>query len=429
VEEEKVLVWAPDLPGYGVSPLLRQRSQGLRLGPAHPAGAGGQSISNGLVSAGVDEKGRVWLKSEAANRTTGVTFERQADFGDLYTPSLRGPAVFAETTGSTRVVARGPLRSALLVKLKFSTQVESSGDSFFVTAGQGGRDVPAAERSSRSAAGALSLEISVDADSHLVQLTVHGNNQLQNNRLRLVISVDMQDATVAADGPLGVVMRPATPTVRQESGEELVLPTEPLHRQITILNSAGAATIFSDGCGEYQYEKNGRVSVTMVRATGELSRHDLPERPGNAGWPTPTPLAQELGGFTCRFGWMAQSGNSWSSVAHVVEKAADDFLHPIRGITLRSATNTVEATAGVELLGDGLALSAIKESEDGRFLVLRCVNLTNRAVSGRWRMAGPLRSAYLARLDERSLRRTPVVRGSDVPFRAPAKAVVTMLVR
>jgi len=37
--------------------------------------------------------------------------------------------------------------------------------------------------------------------------------------------------------------------------------------------------------------------VTVLRACGELSRIDLPERPGNAGWPTHTPEAQCIGPF------------------------------------------------------------------------------------------------------------------------------------
>jgi hypothetical protein len=83
----------------------------------------------------------------------------------------------------------------------------------------------------------------------------------------------------------------------------------------------------------------------------------------------------------------------------------------------------------VELEGTGLALSAVKESEDGRFLVLRCVNLTDHSVAGRWRLGQPVRAAHLGRLDERRVKKVPVVRGHEVPFNAPPGAVVTVLVR
>jgi hypothetical protein len=61
-------------------------------------------------------------------------------------------------------------------------------------------------------------------------------------------------------------------------------------------------------------------------------------------------------------------------------------------------------------------------------MVLRCVNLLAREVSGRWATGIPIREARLSRLDE-----TP---GDAIPcdehgvsFVAPPRAVVTVLVR
>ena len=84
--------------------------------------------------------------------------------------------------------------------------------------------------------------------------------------------------------------------------------------------------------------------------------------------------------------------------------------------------------AGIELRGQGLAFSSAKESEDGGALALRCVNLTDDAVQGAWRLGFTAHTARLARLDETPLETVPIENG-EVRFLAPPRGVVTLLVR
>ena len=82
--------------------------------------------------------------------------------------------------------------------------------------------------------------------------------------------------------------------------------------------------------------------------------------------------------------------------------------------------------------GAALAFSAIKQSEDGEWLVLRCVNLIDREQSGRWTFPKQIKEAKLARLDETAIADWPVATDkshSTVEFVAAARAVVTILVR
>jgi hypothetical protein len=60
-------------------------------------------------------------------------------------------------------------------------------------------------------------------------------------------------------------------------------------------------------------------------------------------------------------------------------------------------------------------------------MVLRCVNLLDRTVRGRWLLDG-IDEACLARLDETPLGALDVQAGV-VEFEAPARAVVTVLAR
>ncbi len=81
----------------------------------------------------------------------------------------------------------------------------------------------------------------------------------------------------------------------------------------------------------------------------------------------------------------------------------------------------------MELSGEGLNCSAIKESEDGEWIVLRCTNLHAQPVAGMWRLPG-VQQAMLARLDETPVEGIPVQHGR-VEIVAPGHGVVTILGR
>jgi hypothetical protein len=74
----------------------------------------------------------------------------------------------------------------------------------------------------------------------------------------------------------------------------------------------------------------GVVAVTLVRAVGELSRNDLPERPGHAGWPTATPEAQCAGRFAARFAVLPH-GAAGPATSDLVERGRGRRAPPARG--------------------------------------------------------------------------------------------------
>jgi alpha-mannosidase len=195
---------------------------------------------------------------------------------------------------------------------------------------------------------------------------------------------------------------------------------------VSLFNRTVGATLFSDGLTEYE-SADGAIAVTLLRSVGELSRNDLPERPGNAGWPASTPDAQCIGEFEAAFALMLHGPRSAATIDEI-EQAADDVLLPLVGETLRSALRVPEAREGITLQGAGLACSTIKESEDGESIVLRCVNLTDNEVRGAWKLPRALREAELARLDESPTGPVSVL-DDTVRFIAAPRAVVTILAR
>jgi alpha-mannosidase len=185
--------------------------------------------------------------------------------------------------------------------------------------------------------------------------------------------------------------------------------------------------VLTDGLPQYEVRPDGTVLVTVLRGFGELSRADLPERPGHAGWPTPTPEAQCPGPFAARLAVLLDEPGVIDAPG-AIESAADAFLAAPVALMRRALLGRPAVVPGPELLGEGLVFSAMKPAVSGRGVVLRCYNARAVAVRGTWRVPWPVRSAARCRLDEAPLERLRIADG-EIAFDAAPRAVVTVLLR
>jgi alpha-mannosidase len=385
-------------------------------------------MTSGELSLSIDPAGNVRLASpllpEAIDHL--VRFEDVPDVGDLYTHSPGASVSTHATFVGAHVVHRGPLRGTIEGRWRLRIPTNATVDrdpAELATYAAPAPNVPVPN------SGVASLEVAVamtlDAGSDMVRFEVRGENVAADHRLRIVFAAPVPDPAVWADAAFGPVHR--VPIIVDDRDREMETPprTAPLHRYVTIAGEQAGVTIASDGLAEYE-ALDGAVAITLLRAVGELSRNDLPERPGHAGWPVSVPLAQCLGPFEARFAYLVHGPRTAETTA-AIERATEDFLLPLTGTTLRSALALPEPTRGAELLGEGLAFSAVKESEDGKAIVLRCINLLDTPVDGRWSLAFPVRAAHLARLDETPLDSLDVA-GREIAFVAHPRAVVTIRV-
>ena len=412
VESARAVTWLPPVGGYGTT-ALAIGGEGSDVQAPSAAGAGDRWMENEWLRVSVDDDGAVQVASASTAMTLAsvLSLEDVGDGGDLYTPSPRGATVRAQGVEGVRLTHGGPLRAEL--------------------AGHFALDVPVAlahgrqSRSAESHAMPVSVTLTLDAGDRFVRVRVQGENACRDHRLRIVFHTGLAGASTVADAAFGPVAR--APIVAPPGGTEIPPPTAPLARYVTRHAGSRGVTVYSDGLAEYESLDNGDVAVTLVRAVGELSRSDLPERPGHAGWPSPTPDAQCLGSFEGRFALLVHGGRD-AATLDLIERTCDDVLVPLTGLTLRAAVGTPHDRAGVELEGAGLAFLACKPSDDGAWTVLRCVNLLDQAVPGAWRCGFPIRQAMRARLDETPLSAADVAAGA-VAFEAAPREIVTLLVR
>ncbi len=401
VVASRALVWVDDVAAYGTRSLpLSAGSTGRATLPddVAPAVAGDDFIDNGLVRVEWDGDGRLTLHDRRSDRTVEslIGLGDKTDLGDLYTPSLRGSA-HEMGASHPRVTASGPLRATVAIDYRLPGVADA-----VVTA-------------------------SLDAGARFLRLTVRGINRSCDHRLRFVVATGVEQGETWADAAFGPLHRTALVVPDVDRVAETPPPTAPLHRHVSLFTADTGATLFSDGLAEYETRPDGRIAVTLLRAVGELSRDDLPERPGHAGWPAPTPAAQSLGAFNARFALLLHDRRTNATIAEI-ESAADDVLVPLRGATLRSALGVPASTRGVELMGDGLAFSCCKPAEQPGWTVVRCVNLLDVAVAGVWRFERPVTHAVLSRLDE-TLGLPLQPRADVVQFTAAPHDIVTILVR
>lgn len=392
VSVTRVAAWVPTVPGYGLSSyeigsgdLRRARPRGVSVGE--------RSIENGLLSATIHDDGTVTLEQPASGRRIASLFELvdEADVGDSYTPAPRPPEQPTEFRGVRRV-HRGPLRGEITARFRN-----------------------------------VSVHLILDAESPFLRLRVVGDNRRENHRLRLRIRGDVPSHAVWADAAFGPVRRERLDVPPADAVDEIPPPTAPLHRYVSMFNEAAGFTVFSDGLAEYEASDDGAMTVTLVRGIGELSRNDLPERPGHAGWPVSIPGAQCLGRFEAELAVMMH-GSRLPATLDAIERAADDVLVPLAGSTLRSALAVPPVVEGVELSGLGLAFSSFKESEDGEWLALRCVSVRDEETHGSWKLPFNVTAARLARIDETIINELEIS-GREVSFDALPHAITTILVR
>jgi len=376
VDVVRVAFRTPPLPGLGLAVLEPAERQRATTETAVRAGA--RSLDNGLLALTVARDGTVTL----ADRRTGLLypsllgFESSGDAGDSYTWAPRARDRVRRVTGpvAVRTLARGPLVAALEVRARLTLTTG------YVDA---------------------RLTLTLHAGSPVLRCTVQLDNRATDHRLRLRVPTGVPGVAAAAGTQFGTATRPAASPTTAHYPREAPVATAPAQRFVAVADGPRGLTVLAPGFFEYELGANGDLRVTLLRAVGQLSRDDLPTRPGHAGWPTATPLAQCLGPDRLQLAVVPVEAADLRAGSALAELWEDVFLPP-RALWLRQATPLSNAAWDVRLEGKGLVFSSAKPPEQGEGLVVRCWNARGDAVSGAWRFGRPAARALRLRADERA---------------------------
>jgi alpha-mannosidase len=325
----------------------------------------------------------------------------EPDIGDTYTPQVDESRAVPARFGASALLAAGPLVAAIC--------------SPFCILSPGGGTITGRRM------------MIMHADSPVVRVRFELDNRSGNHRLRMQVPVGVGDTAIAGNA-FGFEVRAVADSVASPLGAERPVRTAPAHRHVGAANGTRGLVALAPGFFEYEWTAHRNLLVTLLRSVGELSRADLPDRPGHAGWPTTTPDAQEPGSHVVELA-MVPVTDAELNRPDVIERWWEDAFLPPQATFVPDFTGTPTTilTPGLTLEGDGLVFSAIKPAERGHGIVVRCYNCEPAPVSGRWITGSPISAAMLMRADESTVRELNVIDRRVVEFVAPVRGIITIL--
>jgi 2-O-(6-phospho-alpha-D-mannosyl)-D-glycerate hydrolase len=409
VDWTRVAFRAPEVGGMGLTSLEVAELSSPARGTAWQQG---RMIGNEFLELTIGPGGALQLRDRRNHQVFRALFvvESSGDVGDTYSYCPpRGDRVH-RSRGRVRVraLAAGPLVATLEARWRMA-------------AGRG----PHGERSGMVG---LRLIASLYAGCPTVRCTLEIDNRASNHRLRVRLPTGLPRGSAVAGAQFGIEERPPVTADPRRYPREAPVTTAPAHRFVARAVGARGLAVFAPGFFEYELDRKGDLLVTLLRAVGHLSLPDLPTRPGHAGWPVATSLAQSHGIERIQLG-LAPITKTELDGGTVLPELWEDLFLPVQGIWLRQATPLSPEPIDVRLEGYGLVFSALKPAERGEGMLLRCYNATGRPTAGLWHFGHPVRSAHRARADERPLHEIRLGEGGRiVPFHAAAHEIVTIVV-
>src|SRR2546426_1398022 len=405
VDEVRIAFRVPSVPGLGLA------SAGVAAGataaggarpPAEGALVKGRSLSNHWIEVALEPTGALTLHDRRSGQRFAnlLRIEDGGDAGDTYTYCPPKGDRLARATGPIKVrrLAAGPLVAALEAQFDIGRRV------------------------------GIRLVAILYADSPMVRCILDMDNQAAWHRVRARLPVGLPGAAAVAGTAFGTVARPPVTVDPADFPLETPVRTAPAHAFVAAASGARGLALFAPGFFEYEWTDRGDLLLTLLRAVGELSRADLPTRPGHAGWPMSTPLAQCPGRSRLELA-IAPVSEAELERGDALPAFWEDAFLPLRGFWLRDAADLTPTPVDIALEGSGLVLSAVKPAQQGSPLVLRCYNATGRKAAGAWRFGESVKSAHRVRADEReSVALVLEGRGKAGRVVAEPHAIVTTLV-
>jgi alpha-mannosidase len=210
----------------------------------------------------------------------------------------------------------------------------------------------------------VAMRIEVRPGEPFCRVRISFDNPCRNHRLRFHIPLPEPAEVSHAEGQFAVVER----GLEAEGGHgEVPLATFPARGFV----DAGGVAVLLDHVMEYEVLDGRELALTVLRSIGVLSRPDNPYREVNAGPEVALPAAQLLGPWSIGFALYPHSG-SWLE-AGVLEQM-ERYQHPFLTALGTGERTPVPEAAGLELSGDGVMLTALRQRGAG--LEARIVNET-----------------------------------------------------
>ncbi|MGQ0823638.1 MAG: glycoside hydrolase family 38 C-terminal domain-containing protein [Actinomycetota bacterium] len=324
--------------------------------PPGPVVAADAALANEHLRVAVDAvNGTYSIETTDGLRLAGLgRLVDGGDGGDTYNYSPPAIDRIIQHPDAVRVTTLepGPVRARVLVEADYAWPARAIGDERACSA-----------RSAETEATTVRTTLELRPDERFVRVTHEFDNRSRDHRLRAHFPLPATAEGSDAECAFGVTHRGL---VAEGGVHEYGLPTFPSRRFVDASDGRVGLALVHDGLLEYQVVDDGReLALTLLRATGYLSRSEPSLRPNPAGPTDPLHGAQMLGERRVQYAVLPHRGDCRTADCY---GAADAFLVPFergRG----GGTGGSRAQSGRALHVEGGEVSALTREPGG--LVVR----------------------------------------------------------
>lgn len=421
VRRHRLWVRAKSIPAMGYTTFVARKTPGRLPSPTSDSDddrvevTGTHLMENRFVAVEIHANGTFSLHDKLTGRRyeSFHVYEDEGEIGDAY--EHRSPL-------QDRIVTS--LHGEAAVEMLYSNPLTAS---FAVRMTM---DVPACAtpdkvgRASRCSPCRIASTITLTAGSPVVRIVTRVDNAARDHRLRVLFPTGLQTDACWAETPFDVQKR----MVARPSGKDWLEPpcaTQPHLGFVDLSDGQAGLAVFSHGLPEYEIVEDGRntIAITLLRCFTHETRATRTDDPDQVG-------AQCPGQHEFHYAVFPHQGD-WEK-SRIFEEAYRYYHRPKvlqswRPVGKARGRQTLPLRGSfLEIASENLVLSAVKRSESGRFLVVRCFNPTERPAEGELRVYRDLVGAQYTDLEENLLGPCAMNGKRSVKLLAGPKKIITL---
>jgi hypothetical protein len=354
-------IFAADaVPGYG----WRSYTVASGDGPPTAVAAGPSSLANEHLHVEVDgEEGTYSIATADGLTVPGLgRLVDGGDGGDVYNYSPPEQDLVVDRPESVEVTAleSGPVRARVGVDAVFRWPTHAIGDDRFCS-----------KRAGETFPVTVHTTLELRTGERFLRVHTELDNPCRDHRLRAHFPLPAPVTVSNAESAFAVVDR----GLSAEGGpNEFGLPTFVSRRFVDASDGDVGLAVLHDGLLEYELvggdgDEAAELALTLLRATGYLSRMQLSMRASPAGFPYQLRGPQMLGHLAFDYALLPHRGD-WGDAQ--LYDAADEVLVPLERIRAGGWTGASREPTGALLQVEGAQVSAVLRDAGG--LIVRLFN-------------------------------------------------------
>lgn len=327
----------------------------------------GYQLENEFLQVSVNKNGSLAVLDKKTNShyENVMVFEDVGDIGNEYIfkqPENTTALLSNQQTAEVSVLVDEPFVAKL--KITHLMEIPASADDRLLGEQEAVVDFRfrKAGRSQQMRTMRIDTVVTLEKASARVQCETTIDNPCKDHRVRVLFPTGITTQTHEADSIFEVVKRPNQVSKSWEN------PTNPQHQHafVNVHDQDRGVTVSNMGLNEYELlPENTTIALTLFRSVGEL---------GDWGY-FPTPEAQCLGTHQFDYG-IEFHGTPEQRYLTYQHAYAAQIPFSVQQTTIHEGTQATTA-AYLTIAGDTFALTAMKNSEDNRQLVVRGFNMAD----------------------------------------------------